>query len=167
MFNVLKLNLLAIAMVVSPSVFAQNLDEIYQQVLQSDPRLLIDALGVEVGVAREQQAYGALLPQVSLNSSWTENKRKVDGFSRDSYSGERYTLSIRQSLYDMQRYHGWKRSKDLSNQFGLQQKNTQSIVRLDTIERYFQLLRASDELTLIHEEKEATKKESRANCSVI
>ncbi len=160
MLKLLKLNLLTVSVLMVTPVSAQNLEEIYRQVLQADTRLLINELGVEVGVARVQQAYGSLLPQVSINSNWTENKRKSEGFNRDTYSGERYTLSIRQSVFDMPKYYSWKRSLDLSKQFSFQQKDTQSIVRLDTIERYFQLLRANDELALIHEEKEATKKKA-------
>lgn len=144
----------------SSSVLAQNLEDIYQQVLQSDPRLLIDTLGVEIGVAREQQAFGTLLPQVSLNSNWTENKRKADGFNRDSYAGERYTLSVRQPIIDMAKYYGWQRSTDIASQFSHQQQDTQSIVRLDTIERYFSLLSANDELELTREEKGATAKKA-------
>lgn len=147
-----------IALAISLPATAENLDEIYQQVLQSDPRLLMDSLGVEIGVARKQQAYGALLPQVSINSNWTENKRKADGFQKDSFSGERYTFSIRQPLLDMPKYHGWKRSEDILSQFEFQHKDTQSNVRLDTIERYFQLLNASDELVLVQEDKRATEK---------
>jgi outer membrane protein len=158
MLITLKPYCFCLTLLMTTAVSAQNLEDIYQQVLQSDPRLLIDSLGVEVGIAREQQAYGALLPQVSISGSWTENDRAVEGFADDSYSGERHTLSVRQPLIDMPKYYNWKRSKDESSRFEFQQKETQSAVRLDTIERYFQLLSATDELALIREERAATEK---------
>ena len=76
-------------MLLATSVSAQNLEDVYQQVLQSDPRLLIGTLGSGVYAAREDIAFAALLPSVSLSGNWTENKRLSEGSSKDSYSGER------------------------------------------------------------------------------
>jgi len=157
MLTTLKPYFFSLTLLMTTAVSAQNLEDIYQQVVQSDPRLLIDSLGVEVGIAREQQAYGALLPQVSISSTWTENNRE-EGSSEDSFPGERYTFSIRQPLLDMPKYYNWKYSKEVTSQFEFEQKETQSLVRLDTIERYFQLLNATDELALIREERSSTEK---------
>jgi len=166
MMKKFKVSVLAIVILMSAPSHAQNLNEIYQQVLQSDPRLLIDSLGVEVGVAREQQALGALLPQLSVNSSWTENNRVAEGSSTDSYAGERYTLSVRQSLLNLPKYYGWKKAEDIATQFEYQRENTHSNVKLDTIERYFQLLNARDELILVREEKNSTQKKAEQTRSL-
>ena len=83
MINRIKSYFLTIAIsLTSTTVTAQDLEAIYQQVLQADPRLLIESLNVGVVVAREKQAFGALLPQVSITSSWTENKQEPKGLSR-------------------------------------------------------------------------------------
>lgn len=132
---------------------AQDLIEIYQQVLKSDPRLLIDSLGVEVGIAREKQSFGQLLPQATLSSVATSTTRRAEGFSIDHYSGQRYIFSVRQSVFDMQKYNAWQRSKSVKEQFQYQYEDTRSIVRLDAIERYFGLLKAQGDLELISEEK--------------
>jgi len=134
---------------------AQDLLETYQQVLKSDPRLLIDSLGVEVGVAREKQSFGQLLPQASFTSSATSTTRRAEGFPIDHYSGQRYILSVRQPLLDVQKYNAWQRSKSVQEQFKYQYEDTQSVVRLDTVERYFALLKAKGECELIKEEKAA------------
>jgi len=136
-------------------VAAQDLLETYQQVLKSDPRLIIDSLSVEIGIAREKQSFGQLLPQASFTSAATATTRRAEGFPVDHYSGQRYILSVRQPLLDMQKYNAWQRSKSVQEQFKYQYKDTQSIVRLDTIERYFSLLKANDELELVKEEKAA------------
>ena len=154
----LKLYFFSIMIVMSTSVSGQDLEEVYQQVLQSDPRLRIDKLSVEVVVSKEKQAFASLLPQVSIRSSWTENERLAEGSSKESFSGERHTLSLKQSLYNMPAYHAWKRSEDIYEQMLSEQKATDSQVRLDTIERYFRLLDAIDELVLIQEEKAAIEK---------
>ena len=87
MLKRLKLYFFSITLLMSTAVLAQDLADIYQQVLQSDPRLLIGSLRVEVNAAREQQAFGALLPQVSINSNWTETQRLADNTSKESFSG--------------------------------------------------------------------------------
>ena len=158
MLNSLKHYFFSITILTTSAVSAQNIEDIYQQVLQSAPQLLIESLAVEVGAARERQALGALLPIVSINSNWTENERLPEGFSKDSYSGERYSLSVSQPLIDMPKYHTWKKSKDLSGQFEFNQKDNASLVRLNMIERYFHLLDTTDELAFSREDKIAAEK---------
>ena len=133
-------------------VAAQDLLETYQQVLKSDPRLLIDSLGVEVGVAREQQSFAALLPQATVSGNVTTNTRRTEGLAIDHYSGQRYAFSVNQAIFDLQKFSAWKRSKAVLKQFEFQLEDTEAAVRLDTIERYFALLQANDELALVHEE---------------
>ena len=105
-----KLYFISIMIVMSSSVLGQDLEEVYQQVLQSDPRLRINKLGVEVSVSHKQQAFGALLPQINIRSNWTENERLTDGGTPQSYSGERHTFSMKQPLYDMPAYYAWKKT---------------------------------------------------------
>ena len=155
----------------STTTWSQNLEDIYQQVLQSDPRLMMESLSVEVFAARQQQAFGALLPQVTISSNWTENKRRTQGATsirgsirhkghteQESYAGERHTLSVVQPLINMPSYYAWKVSEHRYEQSLLQQKDLNSEVRLDTIERYFELLSTIDNLALIREEKESAEK---------
>ena len=161
MLKSLKHYLLSITMLMTSAVSAQNIEDIYQQVLQSAPQLQIESLGVKIGLAREQQAFGALLPQVSINSSWTENEQLPEGLSKQSYSGERYSLSVSQPLIDMPKYYGWKQSKDVSSQAEFNRKENASLIRLDMIVRYFHLLDTGDILALNRENRIATEKKSR------
>jgi len=152
---VLRLNLFAglvVLVVLAQPLMAQNLLQTYQQVQASDPRLLIDKLGVEIGVARERQSLGQLMPQASLGGSATSTTRRAAERPIDHYSGQRYSLSVRQSLFDMQKYNAWKYSKSVQEQFKYQYVDTQAVVRLDTVERYFGLLKAQGELALTIEE---------------
>lgn len=159
MINRLKSYFLTIAIsLTSTTVTAQDLEAIYQQVLQADPRLLIESLNVGVVVAREKHAFGALLPQVSITSSWTENKQEPEGLSRQSFPGERYTFSVNQPLIDMEKYYSWEQQKDVVRQYEFNEKHSHSLVKQDTIERYFRLLNAQDYLAIIREERAATEK---------
>jgi outer membrane protein len=140
------------------SAQAQDLKQTYHQVLQNDPRLLISSLGVEVGHAREQQAFGTMLPQVSVSSVLTENKRKVDGIGTSNYPGERYAISLKQTLFDVPKYKAWQKSELQSEQFENEYQAVLDEVRYDTVRRYFDLLSAEDELRLTQDEKQATEK---------
>ena len=158
MLSNLKYYFFSISILMTSAVSAQNIEDIYQQVLQSAPQLRIESLGVEVGMAREQQAFGALLPQVSIYSNWTENKQLPEGLSKESYSGERYSLSVSQPLIDMPKYYAWKQSKDITGQYEFDQKENASLIRLDMIVRYFHLLDTADNLALSRENRTATEK---------
>tara|TARA_B110001469_G_C9647911_1_gene328728 strand:- start:3174 stop:4472 length:1299 start_codon:yes stop_codon:yes gene_type:complete len=157
MLNKLKLYLATTMLLMMSTVSAQDIEDIYQQVLQSDPRLKINYFGVEVGTAREKQAFGTLLPEANITSSWSENKR-VEGLTRDSFSGERYALTVVQPVFDMPRYYGWKRAQDIKGQFEFELKDVRSSVRLDTINRYFGLLIKNDFLQVVREDRAATEK---------
>ena len=158
MLSSLKHYFFSFSILMSSAVSAQNIEDIYQQVLQSAPQLRIESLGVEVGMAREQQAFGALLPRVSINSNWTENKQLPEGLSKESYSGERYSLSVSQPLIDMPKYYAWKQSKDISGQYEFDEKENASLIKLDMIVRYFHLLDTGDNLALSRENRAATEK---------
>ncbi|AFJ03425.1 type I secretion outer membrane protein, TolC family [Methylophaga frappieri] len=137
---------------------AQDLVAIYQQVELSDPRLLIGHQNYQIGEARQRQALGELLPQANFSSSLTSTEREVDDLdSFEQFGGERYAISVRQPLFNMERFRSWQRAKSVTEQFGYKRDDTVAKVRLDTIERYFQYLKAKDELNLITEDKADTK----------
>jgi len=135
------------------TVQAQDLLETYQEVEKSDPRLLIGSLNIDIGMAREDQKFGQLLPQASINSSATSTTRRAEGFAIDHYSGQRYLLSVRQTLFDMKKLSAWQQAKFEQQQSKYEYEDTHSTVMLDTVERYFNLLKATDDLALIKEEK--------------
>ena len=135
------------------AVQAQDLLETYQEVEKSDPRLLIGSLNINIGTAREDQKFGQLLPQASLNSSATSTTRRAERFPIDHYSGQRYLLSVRQTLFDMKKLNAWQQAKFEQEQSIYEFEDIHSTVMLDTVERYFNLLKATDDLALIKEEK--------------
>lgn len=141
---------------------ANDLAYIYEQAQTSDPRIVIDTHGLEVGKARERQRLGALLPQVGLSSNLNRSGREIDGLpGTDYYPGERYALTVQQALYDPEKYRGWLSAKETTQQFSHQLEDTKAMVRLDTVERYFALLQAQDELSLVQDEIAALRKQQK------
>lgn len=155
-YKVLKTCFLTVSsLMVSMAVQANDLKSIYEQVTVSDPRLQQGTLGITVGESRERQALGSLYPQVSLSSTQSRSRRVIDNFPTQSFPGERYALILQQALYDPVNYRNWQRAKSTTAQFSYEFKDTLSMVRMDTVERYFALLQAMDELALINEEIES------------
>ena len=167
MLNKLRSYFFSITLLVTFSASAQDLEEIYQLVLQADPRLLMEEANLGINKAQEQQAFGNLLPQVTITSDWTETKRVTEQTSEDSYKGERHNLIITQPIINMPTYYRWKGSKDNVSRYEMSLKDIQSRVRFDTIERYFKLLSSMDALALVSEEKIMTeKKETQTKVTI-
>lgn len=138
---------------------AEDLMGIYRLVEKSDPRFVIGRGTVDIGEARERQAFGQLLPQASFSSSLSSTERTVEEFDQfNQFGGERYAVSVQQAVFNMESYHSWQRAKTVTDQFAFEYDDTVAKVQLDTIERYFELLKAEDELRLLAEEKEDTRK---------
>ena len=167
MLNKLRSYFFSITLLVTFSASAQDLEEIYQLVLQADPRLLMEEANLGINKAQEQQAFGNLLPQVTITSDWTETKRVTEQTSEDSYKGERHNLIITQPIINMPTYYRWKGSKDNVSRYEMSLKDIQSRVRFDTIERYFKLLSSMDALALVSEEKIMTEKKLEMSRSLL
>ncbi|NOQ77599.1 MAG: TolC family outer membrane protein [Methylococcaceae bacterium] len=133
-----------------------DLMSLVNETLTVDPRIQSAQFGANIGRAREQQALSVLYPQVGVTANWTENDRTVDGGSNDSFPGERYSLVVRQTLFDKAKYHGWQRSKFVTSQFDSQQMSTESEVLQELVERYFGLIEAGEQVSYVTAEKRST-----------
>ncbi len=61
MLNSLKHYFFSISILMTSAVSAQDIEDIYQQVLQSDPQVTIESLGVEVGTATRTTGFWCLI----------------------------------------------------------------------------------------------------------
>lgn len=143
-----------------PAVQAGELKDLYQQTIQSDPRLQISKSEVDVGVARYDQAKSQLLPQVRFNSTWTENQRReLEGASEDHFKGEKYSLMIQQKLFDLDKWHNRSRYEHLSEESKARLLEKEMLVTTDLLERYLDALAKQDALELVVAELQATEKQ--------
>jgi len=132
--------------------------DLYKETLASDTRLAISAAEAEVGRAQERQARSALKPQVNMSAQLTENKRHpMNGDNR--YNGEKYVLSVQQSIYDKARWESVARYEFISEQNAMSYENTRGTMAVDLLQRYTTVLAAQDNLELIQAELGATGKQ--------
>lgn len=158
MFKVNKL-LFPLMLSFTPALMAEDLMDIYQQALQSDPQLRTAELTVEVGNAQKGQALGQLLPQISGVANWSTNNQNVESRGDNSYKGTRYYVSLTQSLIDFGKFWDWRRAQEVENQYTAELLEAQHSLMFNVVERYFGVLDADAQLQLTQLETQATENE--------
>lgn len=138
---------------------AEDLLTIYQQALYSDPNLKSAEFQVELSEAQQAQAGGALLPQISAGVNVSYNNRDTQRIENDEYKGERYSVSLTQSLVDVAKVYNWKRYQSLTDKSDEDYAQAQQTLMYDVVERYFTVLAAQDNLELINQETNTTERQ--------
>lgn len=138
--------------------------DIYHEALVSDPRLQVASARRDVYVARKDQSKGAMLPQISTTAQNSRNIRESENpifgiKERDHYNGERYSLSISQSLYNKSQWEAFRSSQHDAARYAADYDSREDIVTVDIVSRYSQVLAAEDNLAFVIAEKDATEKQ--------
>jgi len=160
--NKLHLILSTLLILVLPfsSLQAQDLMVIYQQAQQADPNVKSARLQVGVGEAQYWQAGGALLPQINASANLSLNDRRdLRSKAEDAFTGERYTVSLSQTLIDVPKVLNWIRSDKVIEQYQQASEEAEQILMQTTVERYFAVLAAQDTLVLVDNELAMTEKQ--------
>jgi outer membrane protein len=142
-------------------VSSDDLLSVYSDAVEGDPRLKIAESKVGISKARQQQAVGNMLPQLRGTGSFSENRQDLEkgdlsNGGRDSFSGEKYSLILSQTLFDMPKFFYWKSQKLLSSQYAAEQIEIEQQLMLDVVIGYFAVLEAQDSLALVSHEITAT-----------
>ena len=140
---------------------AEDLLSVYHQALQADPRLRIAELRVDIGKAQVRQSVGRLFPQISGTANITWNRQDQEQVRTDSFKGERYNIVLTQPILDIAKYKDWQRASAISGQHEQEFIDTRHQLMLDTVDRYFSVLAAEDDLFFTQDESETTKQRLR------
>jgi outer membrane protein len=155
-----KIYLITLMLLMPLSLVAQDLVSIYQQARLADPNVKTARLQVEVGEAQNAQAVGAMLPQINASANLSlNNKRNIRTHADDGFKGERYTISLTQTLIDVAKVLDWIRSDKVIEQYLEAKEDAEQILMLTTVERYFAVLAAQDNLRLLDQEIQLTEKQ--------
>ncbi len=151
----------------SSSVQAENLLQVYQMALKNDPVALKaksdrDAAFADVDVSRSP-----LLPQLSLQLSTGLTKELSDnayGFGVDPTTGlpvgadetrNNASLQLRQSIFNLSDWNSLDRSEMVASQADASYALAKQNLLLRTVNAYFGVLQARDDLTFAQAEKRA------------
>jgi outer membrane protein len=143
---------------------AADLNQIYQQALANDAELSAakaqrDADGYQVGLAR-----AALLPQVSVSYSQTENdvETEASAFSSETeYTTETSNLNatVSQTLFNLSSWYNYQAAAAGGEVAELQYTLAEQQLILRTAEAYFNVLRAQENLETAQAEEKAVKRQ--------
>ena len=142
---------------VSASTFSTDLMQLYREARLEDPRVLASYSKAKAGQEHQREAFGALLPQISLNAG-TNRIHQENDLVQQSYDSENYSLVLRQYLYNKTAWENYQKFKSLAKQSESEALETQAEATVELAQRYFAALAAEDELELVRAERQTTQK---------
>ena len=123
----------------------RTLEDFFTAAMEYSPRLKIAEEQWNIGKARARAATGRLLPQLTATANITENRqRALDRISE--YRGERYSLQLRQVLFDWSAFNERGAAYQLENQSEALYYAELSRLLTDVSEKYFAALQAEEAL---------------------
>ena len=131
-----------------------KLDDFFNAAIDFSPDLQIASENLNISSARKQAANGQLLPQLSAGANVTDNSFEQLNRHQD-FTGERYFLSLTQTLFNWQQFALRKQAHLLEDQSEEEYYYQLSVLLTDVADRYFSVLQAQDNLTSIASEIEA------------
>lgn len=145
---------------------AQDLMEIYNLAVASDPTLAAQRQSLLATGELKAQARAVLLPNVEVNADTTKNElRDLGGgsFSQNIVGADRnqqfnshgYTLALRQPIFNWALFVGLKQAGAEIRQSEAEYTSAEQELVLRTAERYFEVLEAQDNLAFARAEKAA------------
>ncbi len=152
------------------SANAVSLLEVYQQALQSDPRIHeAEALRL-AALEAEPQARGFLMPQISLSGSWgSDNSERIstqqlplpppnDEFvatREDDYEATRWTVDLTQTVFRWDQIVNLRRADKIVARAEADREAAQQDLIVRVAQNYFGVLAAEDRLTSTHAYRQA------------
>jgi outer membrane protein len=160
-----QLTLMAVLCCCACGAVAQpaSLYDVYAEALQADPRVSIAQYRVEMGKAQEDSAFGAMLPQASFSAQLSDNEVEYDSdlIEGGSYNGERYSVQVRQMLFNWSTLSRRSRAERVVAQRESELLDVMSTLLVDVSERYFQVLLADGGVRLLRSEQNLVQQQLR------
>lgn len=136
---------------------ASDLWRLYQESLRQDPRLLQAIAQKEAANQREREAMGQLLPQLSLNNTFSRAEHDYETATIRS-DGASHSLNLTQPLYAPGSWRSYQKYQELNKQQYWAETDTNTDNALRIAELYFAILASEDELALNQAELKATQR---------
>ena len=149
----LLLSLLSI--IITGSIKAENLADVYELALQNDPLLRAAEATYRVGKENKRQGIAGLLPTLSVSGSTNWNEYRVEEQLQDQYNSNSYLANLNQPIFRLDKWFQFERGTALSEaaaaEFAYQQQET--MIRVASA--YFNVLNSIDSLNAARAEEKA------------
>ncbi len=162
-FKILIVTIGALAM---PGIgHAASLLEVYQQALQSDPRIHEAEARRLAALEAEPQARGVYLPQINASGRWQDFSSESSSssefpgvgsqdFTRDQrYEETAWQVELRQTLFRWDQIVGLRRADKLVAKAEADREAAQQDLVIRVGQTYFDVLGAEDRLTSLHKNR--------------
>jgi outer membrane protein len=146
---------------------AASLLEVYQQALQSDPRIHEAEARRLAALEAEPQARGVYLPQITASGSWTDVEGEsssssefpgvgIQAFTRDQrYEDTAWQVELRQTLFRWDQIVNLRRADKTVAKAEADREAAQQDLIIRVGQTYFDVLGAEDRLTSTHANRQA------------
>ena len=149
----LLLSLLSI--IITGSIKAENLADVYELALQNDPLLRAAEATYRAGKENKRQGIAGLLPTLSISGSTNWNEYRVEEQLQDQYNSNSYLANLNQPIFRLDKWFQFERGTALSEaaeaEFAYQQQET--MIRVASA--YFNVLNSIDSLNAAKAEEKA------------
>ena len=149
----LLLSLLSI--IITGSIKAENLADVYELALKNDPLLRAAEATYRAGKENKRQGIAGLLPTLSISGSTNWNEYRVEEQLQDQYNSNSYLANLNQPIFRLDKWFQFERGTALSEaaaaEFAYQQQET--MIRVASA--YFNVLNSIDSLKAAKAEEKA------------
>lgn len=165
--NIKQIAVIVTALGIAGPLQAESLLEVYQQALQSDPRIHEAEARRLAALEAEPQARGLYLPQIDIDGSWTSLDSSGTSIFEDSNGlpssidtatdseTSRWQLGLRQTIFRWDQIVGMRRADKIVAKAEADREAAQQDLVIRVGQSYFDVLAAEDRLTSIHANRQA------------
>lgn len=146
-------------------VAAEDLLSLYERAVLASPELSSSEYSLEIIKAQEDQAFGKLLPDVSVVGNYSLNQYHQQAVTlnrratNSSYPGTRASVTLQQPIFDLQAYLLMKSQEAKTSQYEENLLAAHQKLIADLLERYINALKAQDKSEIIAAELASTEKQ--------
>lgn len=165
--NIKQIAIIATVLGFAAPAQAESLLEVYQQALQSDPRIHEAEARRLAALEAQPQARGLYLPQLDLGGSWTKSESSGTSIFEDS-SGlpaslftstdaetTQWQLGLRQTIFRWDQIVGMRRADKIVAKAETDREAAQQDLVIRVSQSYFDVLAAEDRVTSNHANRQA------------
>ena len=135
-----------------------NLIELYDRALQHNIDLSQKSLDLDIANEVLEQTQSSVFPDINFSaraSETTIERYKSSGaYNPSNFDRDTYNLSIKQPLFHLYVFDEIKKSKSLLQENKIRQSDSESVVILESIRHYFNLIKQKNLLSLNQLKKE-------------
>ncbi|XKM13997.1 outer membrane channel protein TolC [Orbaceae bacterium ac157xtp] len=149
---------LLISLLLTPTAFAENLIQVYEQAKETNPELKSAQADKEKAYSAITGQRASLLPQLGINASYGLTHGYRDADDQNAKNGN-LDLSLSQSLFNFSYWKDLDIAKKQASVMDISYQAQQQTLILNTSVRYFNVLKALDTLSYIEAQKKAIYKQ--------